>query len=108
MFTPLGPSNVRGVNNFKVEATITNTGTEAVKILDDPRTLASTRSVNKFSIIHANGGSPSFTGIAVKYSPESAAKAGAYTVLAPGASMNVTHDCRSSNILDSTGITLAS
>ena len=94
---PLGPSNVGGVDNFKVEATITNTGNETVKLLDDPRTLASTLPVDKFTIVHANGGNPSFMGMFVKFSPEIAAKEGEYSVLAPGDSLKVVHNCTSSN-----------
>ena len=94
---PLGPSNVGGVDNFKVEATITNTGNETVKLLDDPRTLASATPVDKFSIVHANGGNPSFSGVFVKYSPEIAAKEGEYKVIAPGGSIKVVHNCMFSN-----------
>ena len=81
------------MDDFKVEATITNTGNETVKLLDDPRTLASSSPVDKFSIVHANGGRPSFTGIMVKYSPEIAARSGGYTILAPGDSIKVVHNC---------------
>jgi len=88
---------VDGVDKLKVVATITNTGSEVVKLLDDPRSLASRRPVNKFSILSSKGSRPSFTGIRVKYSPEVAAKMGAYTELAPGASLKVIHD-RTSHI----------
>ena len=88
-----------GVDKLKVVATITNTGSEVVKLLDDPRSLASRRPVNKFSILSSKGGRPSFTGIRVKYSPEVAAKMGAYTELAPGASLKVIHDRTSQFVL---------
>ena len=81
------------MDNFKVEAIITNIGKETVKLLDDPRTLASDTPVDKFSIIHANGDQPSFIGMLVKYSPEIAAKEGEYKVLAPGESTKVVHNC---------------
>ncbi|KAF4611490.1 hypothetical protein D9613_004137 [Agrocybe pediades] len=87
-----GPKSAAGVENLRVVATITNTGSETVKVLNDPRTLLSKRPVNKFSITDGVGRRPAFTGIKVKYSPEAAAKLGGYTVLAPGASVSVTHD----------------
>ncbi|KAF8167476.1 deuterolysin M35 metalloprotease [Crassisporium funariophilum] len=87
-----GPSSVTGVENLKVVATITNTGDETLKVLNDPRGLLSKRPANKFAIADAKGVRPAFTGIKVKYSPEVAAKMGAFTVLAPGASIDVTHD----------------
>ena len=86
------------MDNFKVEAIITNTGKETVKLLDDPRTLASATPVDKFSIVHANGGLASFTGMFVKYSPEIAAKLGEYSVLAPGDSIKVVHNCTFSRL----------
>ena len=85
------------MDDFKVEATITNTGSETVNLLDDPRTLASSDPVDKFSIVHANGGRPTFTGMFMKYSPEIAARSGGYTILAPGASIKVIHNCTSSS-----------
>ncbi|KIM47618.1 hypothetical protein M413DRAFT_204872 [Hebeloma cylindrosporum] len=87
-----GPRSVTGVENLKVVATITNTGDETLKILNDPRSLLSKRPVNKFSITDGRGARPAFTGVKVKYSPESAAKMGAFTVLEPGAFIDVTHD----------------
>jgi len=64
-----------------------------VKLLDDPRTLVSATPVDKFSIVHANGGLPLFTGLSIKYSPEIAAKLGEYKTLAPGESIKVEHNC---------------
>ncbi|KAH9486376.1 Peptidyl-Lys metalloendopeptidase [Psilocybe cubensis] len=87
-----GPSSVTGVENLKITATITNTGTETLKILNDPRSLLSKRPANKFSITDGKGTRPSFTGIKVKYSPEYAAQQGAFTVLTPGASVSITHN----------------
>ncbi|KAF9486346.1 deuterolysin M35 metalloprotease [Pholiota conissans] len=87
-----GPKSVQGVENLKITATITNTGSETLKVLNDPRGLLSKRPAHKFSITDAKGVSPSFTGVKVKYVPEVAAKLGAYTTLAPGASISVAHD----------------
>ncbi|KAF9011063.1 lysine-specific metallo-endopeptidase-domain-containing protein [Cyathus striatus] len=47
---------------------------------------------NKFSITDVKGARPKFNGVKVKYSPQAAASLGAYTVLAPGTSIDVTHD----------------
>ena len=92
-----GPAAVDGVENLKVVATVTNTGDETLKLLNDPRTVLSTLPANTFSITTDSGASPSFTGVKVKYSPSRAAKstvASAFTVLEPGASVSVTHDSK--------------
>lgn len=82
------------VENLKVVATITNTGDETLKILNDPRGPLSPLPANTFAITDANGASPNFTGIKVKYVPEAAIAAGkdAMTVLAPGQSIDVEHN----------------
>ncbi|KAG8748284.1 hypothetical protein FRC10_007674 [Ceratobasidium sp. 414] len=92
--TVTGPSGVTDVENLSVKATLTNTGSETLKLINDPRTVLSTWRTNAFSI-QSEAGSPAFTGIKVKYSPELAAKrtdAAAFTVLAPGQSFELTHD----------------
>ncbi|KAG8688479.1 hypothetical protein FRC09_012886 [Ceratobasidium sp. 395] len=92
--TVTGPSSVTDVENLSVKATLTNTGSETLKLINDPRTVLSTWRTNAFSI-QGEAGSPAFTGIKVKYSPELAAKrtdAAAFTVLAPGQSFELTHE----------------
>ncbi|KAF9033592.1 deuterolysin M35 metalloprotease [Panaeolus papilionaceus] len=86
------PTDVSGVQNLKVTARITNVGDETIKLLEDPRSLASKSPVNKFKVANRRGGRPSFNGIKIKYSPEVAARMGDFTVLAPGASLEVVHD----------------
>ncbi|CAE6511810.1 unnamed protein product [Rhizoctonia solani] len=77
-----------------VAAILTNTGTETVKLLNDPRTVLSDAETETFTITGANG-SPDFTGIRMKYSPEAVVKENnpsSFTVLAPGESYEVVHD----------------
>lgn len=75
-------------------ATITNTGNETLKILNDPRgfKLLWKRPANKFTITSFHGGRPAFRGIKVKYSPTVAAQAGDFTVVPSGSSIDVPHD----------------
>lgn len=89
----IGPKSVNGVENLKVVATITNTGDETLKILNDPQSPLSTLPANTFDITDSNGSRPAFTGIKVKYSLESAVEAGAFTVLAPGKAIDIEHNC---------------
>ena len=63
--TVTGPSSVTDVDNLSVKATITNTGSESVKLLKDPRTVLSDWRTNAFAIEGASG-TPAFTGIKVK------------------------------------------
>jgi peptidyl-Lys metalloendopeptidase len=92
-FVP-GPESVNGVENLKVVATVTNTGDQTLKVLNDPRGPLSTLPANTFDITDSAGARPAFTGIRVKYSPEAAAAAGAFTTLAPGQSVVVEHNRR--------------
>ncbi|KAF8759021.1 peptidyl-Lys metalloendopeptidase [Rhizoctonia solani] len=92
--TVTGPSVVTDVDNLTVKAIVTNTGAETVKLLKDPRTVLSDWRTNTFAIEGA-AGTPAFTGIKVKYSPELALKSGdesKFAVLAPGQSFELTHD----------------
>ncbi|KAF9446109.1 deuterolysin M35 metalloprotease [Macrolepiota fuliginosa MF-IS2] len=87
-----GPVTVDTVEDLRFMAILTNSGDETLKVLRDPRGVLSELPANKFSIVGARGSRPSFTGIKVKYVPEVAAKAGAYATLAPGQSIEVSHD----------------
>jgi len=88
-----GPESVNTVDTLKVTATVTNTGDETVKLLNDPLSPLSKLPAETFKITSdATGATPSFTGVKVKYVPEVAAKNQAYTVLAPGQSVEVEHD----------------
>ena len=90
-----GSDAVDGVENFKVVTTLTNTGDETLKLLNDPRGALHTLPANTFAITTDDGASPSFSGVKVKYSLSNAAKltdASAFTVLEPGQAVSITHD----------------
>ncbi|KAG8731474.1 hypothetical protein FRC11_004038 [Ceratobasidium sp. 423] len=77
-----------------VTATVTNTGSETLKLLNHPYSMLSDAETETFTITGANG-SPSFKGIRVKYSPDTVVKGNdpaSFTVLAPGESHGVVHD----------------
>lgn len=91
--TSSGPESVNTVENLQVTATLTNAGDETVKLLNDPLSPLSKLPAEIFKITgDATGATPSFTGIKAKYVPEVAAANQAYTVLAPGQSIEVEHD----------------
>jgi len=99
----------------EVTTTIINTGDETLKLLNDPRGVLDSFPENSFTIADISGSRPSFTGAKVnppstyltnprtyafcfrfqiKYSPTYAADLDprVFTGLAPGASIDVTHD----------------
>ncbi|KAL0951695.1 hypothetical protein HGRIS_008371 [Hohenbuehelia grisea] len=101
-----GPQDVNGVDKLQVVATLVNTGDETLKLLNDPRGPLSKFPTNTFSITDASGSTPAFTGIKVKYVPKVAAASldeKAFTVLAPGQSVDVTHDLSTTYNFTSTG-----
>ncbi|KAB5594811.1 Peptidyl-Lys metalloendopeptidase [Ceratobasidium theobromae] len=88
-----GPSSAVGVDGLTVTAVLKNTGSESLKLLNDPRTVLSKAPTDTFSIT-SESGSPNFTGIKLKYVPATAAAVGKesqFTVLAPGESVEVSH-----------------
>ncbi|KAL1746173.1 hypothetical protein HDZ31DRAFT_73058 [Schizophyllum fasciatum] len=89
-----GPADVTDVENLKVTTTITNTGDETLKLFNDPNSALSTLPANTFRIGNSAGAAPQFTGIKAKYSLKAAAEKNlnAFTVLAPGESVERTHD----------------
>lgn len=61
-----GPSSeVNGVDALNVVTTVTNTGDETIKLLNDPRGILSKLPTQAFSITNAVGSSPAFTGAKV-------------------------------------------
>ncbi|KAG8701833.1 hypothetical protein FRC11_011871, partial [Ceratobasidium sp. 423] len=82
-------------SNFSfVKATVTNTGSETLKLLRDPRSVLSDAETDTFTVTGANG-PPSFRGIMVKYSPDFILQENdptSFIVLAPGQSHEVVHD----------------
>lgn len=83
------------VNHLKVVATLTNTGDETLRLLNDPLSPLSRLPANTFAISNPNGAAPAFVGIRAKYVPEAAVAIGndAITTLAPGKSISVEHNC---------------
>ena len=92
MYHVSGPSSVSSVESLKLTTTLTNTGDETLKILNDPRGPLNKLPTDTFAISAGSGATPSFTGMKLKYVPSTAAELGAFTVLAPGESVAVDHD----------------
>ncbi|KAK7024717.1 peptidyl-Lys metalloendopeptidase [Favolaschia claudopus] len=90
-----GPSAVSTVSKLHLTATLKNTGDVELKLLNDPRTVLNTFETDSFTITDPAGKSPSFHGIAAKYVPATIVKNNlpeSFTVLAPGASIEIAHD----------------
>ncbi|KAG8748302.1 hypothetical protein FRC10_007693 [Ceratobasidium sp. 414] len=88
------PSSVTDVENLSVTAVVKNTGTETLKLLKDPRGVLSSAKTHTFNVVGENG-SPEFTGMFIKYSPDYVVKknnAADFTVLAPGQTFELTHN----------------
>jgi len=94
LITSPGPEAVDSVEHLKIVATVTNTGDETLKVLNDPRGPLNKLPTNTFTITDGKGSRPSFMGIQLKYVPETAAALGAYSTLAPGESVVVEHDSK--------------
>ncbi|KAK0185414.1 hypothetical protein F5146DRAFT_180093 [Armillaria mellea] len=89
------PASVSDVSALEVVTTVVNSGDETVKLLNDPRTVLSSWATESFTVVNSAGISADFTGVAVRYIPSVTAKKGAdhaFTVLAPGQSVSVTHE----------------
>jgi peptidyl-Lys metalloendopeptidase len=82
------------VEHLQIVATITNTGDETLKVLNDPRGPLNKLPTDTFAISDAKGAQPSFIGIKLKYVPKAAAALGAYTILSPGEYVEVEHNRR--------------
>lgn len=93
--TTVPSSLVADVNSLQVVTTIANTGDETLKLLNDPDSPLSTWATRSFDVKNADGKDAEFNGVIVRYAPEVAAKsedASEWTLLAPGESVDVTHD----------------
>ena len=89
-----GPQSVDSVEHLKIVATVTNTGDETLKVLNDPHGPLNKLPTDTFVITDTTGAQPSFTGIKLKYVPKTAVALEAYSILAPGESVVVEHDRR--------------
>ncbi|KAF4622417.1 hypothetical protein D9613_009126 [Agrocybe pediades] len=90
-----GPEYVRKIQDLKVVATITNTGSETLRILQDPNTILSDAPTEKFSVVtdeRGEGEGLTFIGMRVLYSPKVAAQQHEYVTLGPGLSLQIEHD----------------
>ncbi|GAB1517718.1 hypothetical protein RhiTH_000768 [Rhizoctonia solani] len=91
--TVTGPLSVTDVDNLFVRTVVTNIGPDSVKLLKNPSSVLSDWQTNSF-IIKSRIGTPLFTGIRIKYSPELALKSGDesnFVILASGESFALTH-----------------
>lgn len=82
------------VDGLKLTTTISNTGDETLKLVNDPRTPLSSWATNTFAVSSDDGTVPAFTGVKVRYIPSVAVKSktATFTVLEPGQSVDVTHE----------------
>lgn len=66
--TVSGPENVNDVANLKVTTTLHNTGSETLRLLNDPKSvLAPEWETDVFDVVHqASGAVPSFHGVKVR------------------------------------------
>ncbi|KAH7341105.1 hypothetical protein B0J17DRAFT_716261 [Rhizoctonia solani] len=90
----ISPQSVSDVENLYVTAVVKNTGTETLMLLKDPRGVLSSAKTHTFNVANEKG-SPEFTGLFVKYSPEAVAKtnnAANFATLAPGQTFEITHN----------------
>ena len=71
---------VDAVENFKVVATLTNTGDEKLRLLNDPHGILHPLPANVIIITANDGSSPNFTGVRVKYSLDDVARMSAPSV----------------------------
>ncbi|CAE6441345.1 unnamed protein product [Rhizoctonia solani] len=90
----VSPNSATDVDNLSLTTTLTNTGSETLTLLNDPRTVLSSARTETFTLTNGSG-SPDFIGIRVKYSPEYVVRVNdpaSFTVLAPGQSREVVHN----------------
>ena len=88
-------AQITDVDNLRVAATVSNTGSETLRLLRDPRSPLSTYPTNTFGVVNANGARAAFNGMMVRYSPQAIAKsdlANTFVELKPGQSVTVEHN----------------
>ncbi|KAG8741932.1 hypothetical protein FRC11_014576 [Ceratobasidium sp. 423] len=99
-------AEITDVDNFRVAATVSNTGSETLRLLRDPRSPLSTYATETFGVVNNKGARADFSGIKVRYSPQTVAKVGraeSFVELKPGESVTVEHDLAGVYNLTSTG-----
>ncbi|KAG8698898.1 hypothetical protein FRC09_006951 [Ceratobasidium sp. 395] len=98
---------ITDVDDLHVVATVSNTGTETLRLLRDPRSPLSQYPTETFGVINSKGARAAFSGIKVRYSPQAVVKAGraeSFVELKPGQSVSVEHDLAGVYNLTSTGV----
>ncbi|QRW27668.1 peptidyl-Lys metalloendopeptidase [Rhizoctonia solani] len=92
------PESVADVENLSVTAVVKNTGTETLKLLKDPRGVLSSAKTHTFNVANEKG-SPQFTGMFVKYSPDyvvkknNAADLPSWRLVRPMSSLTILLEC---------------
>jgi len=85
---------VKGVEQLRLLANLTNTGDETIKVLHDPRSALCNLPTEAFSVVSRSTGlSPTFIGAVAKFVPEDAALMKAWTTLLPHTSVIMEKDC---------------
>ncbi|CAE6469544.1 unnamed protein product [Rhizoctonia solani] len=100
-------ANITDVDNFRVAATVSNTGSETLRLLRDPRSPLSMWATETFGVVNSKGIRAEFSGVKVRYSPQAVAKSGrpgSLVELKPGESVTVEHDLAGVYNLTLTGI----
>ncbi|KAF8346297.1 hypothetical protein F5887DRAFT_107068 [Amanita rubescens] len=88
-----GPKVVTRVEELILTTTITNSGSETLRLIKEPSgILYSHLPTKRFHIAHSTGVIPQFKGVQVEFSLREAIKSGHLTRLAPGQSISVEHD----------------
>ena len=91
-----GPERITSAEDLTLTTTITNTGSKPLMLLNDPSgVLYSRHPTDRFHVTHSTTGMvPRFKGVQVKFSARKAIELGDVTILRPGQSTSVIHDCQ--------------
>ncbi|KAG8717593.1 hypothetical protein FRC09_014040 [Ceratobasidium sp. 395] len=89
----VAPRLITNIDHLSITVIVTNTGTETLKVLKDPRGVLSSAKTHTFDVVGKKG-SPKFTGMFVKYSPDYIVKRNKpadFVTLTPGQTFKLTH-----------------
>ncbi|KAH8798715.1 hypothetical protein DL96DRAFT_879904 [Flagelloscypha sp. PMI_526] len=101
-----GPSAVDSVKDLIVTATVKNTGSDTITILNDAHCVTFDRGTDIFTITSSAGQQPAFIGVFMAYSQEIALASGdasAVTTLGPSETVKIEHDLSQSYNFTSSG-----
>ncbi|PFH48023.1 hypothetical protein AMATHDRAFT_197192 [Amanita thiersii Skay4041] len=87
-----GPDAAQKATDMKFVTTITNTGDEAVDLLNEPGSVLFDLPTNQFRVTGDSGADPEFAGVVVKYAYQNAIDSGDVTTIAPGQTITVERD----------------